>query len=159
MQVKATHPETGETITVEISEKQYSDLEELKKDRTSRSKLQSYIDNLDIPADAKNLISRILDISISIGSTIIRLGQRIIEFVVYIVSRFPNATFGVIFGLLLGALVATIPLVGSLLGAFVMPISAAFGLASGYMDDIRDNALKAKVGEAVEAFSPLKGQA
>lgn len=158
MEVKAKHPETGETITIDISEEQYSELEPLTTERTSRSKIEAAIDNLNLSADAKHIISSVLDVTVSVGSTIIRLGQKIVEFVVFLVSKFPNATFGLIFGLLLGALISAIPLIGSLLGMFFLPISAAFGLASGYMEDIRDNALKAKISEAVEMFSPLKGE-
>ncbi len=159
MEVKGKHPETGETITIDISEQQYSDLRVLAKDRASRSKIEVAIDNFDLSADAKHLISKVLDVTISVGSTIIRLGQKIVEFVTFLLSKFPNATFGLIFGLLLGALVSAIPFIGSLLGMFLLPVAAAFGLANGYREDVRDNALKAKISEAVEMFAPLKGEA
>ena len=90
---------------------------------------------------------------------VIRIGKKIVEIVLMIASKFPNATFGLVLGLIVGALVASIPLIGGLLGAFVLPIAAAFGLATGYVDDVRDQSLAKKVAEASAMFQPLKGGA
>ena len=79
---------------------------------------------------------------------VIRVGKRIIEIVIMIASKFPNASFGLILGLLVGVLVSAIPLIGGLLGAFVLPIAAAIGLATGYMNDIQDQSLVSKFAEA-----------
>jgi hypothetical protein len=78
------------------------------------------------------------------------------EIVIMIASKFPNATFGLVLGLIVGALVTSIPLIGGLLGAFVLPIAAAFGLVTGYMDDLSDQRLANKVAEALAMFQPLK---
>jgi hypothetical protein len=152
-------PNTGKTIQVEIPDENLEALQVLAQDRVSDSKLQSYIDNLDLPADAKALIASILKTAVRVGEMVIRIGKKIVEIVLMIASKFPNATFGLVFGLIVGALVASIPLIGGLLGAFVLPIAAAFGLATGYVNDVRDQSLAKKVAEASAMFQPLKGSA
>jgi hypothetical protein len=150
---------TGKTIEVEIPDENLEALQALTQDRVSDTKLQSYIDNLDLPADAKALIASILKTAVRVGEMVIRIGKKIVEIVIMIVSKFPNATFGFVLGLIVGALVTSIPLIGGLLGAFVLPIAAAFGLATGYMNDLRDNSLAKKVAEASAMFQPLKSDA
>ena len=147
---------TGKTIEVEISDENFEALQTLAQDRVSDSKLQSYIDNLDLPADAKALIASILKTAVRVGEMVIRIGKKIMEIVIMIASKFPNATFGLVLGLIVGALVTSIPLIGGLLGAFVLPIAAAFGLVTGYMDDLSDQRLANKVAEALAMFQSLK---
>ena len=149
---------SGEKIEVNIPDENLEALELLAKDRVSDAKLQSYIDNLDLSADAKLLIASISQKTVKVGELVIRVGKRIIEIVIMIASKFPNATFGLLLGLLVGALVAAIPLIGGLLGAFVLPIAAAFGLVTGYRDDIRDRNLNQKIAAAAALFNPLSGE-
>ena len=147
---------TGKTIELEIPDENLEALHTLAQDRVSDSKLQSYIDNLDLPADAKVLIASILKTAVRVGEMVIRIGKKIVEIVIMIASKFPNATFGLVLGLIVGALVTSIPLIGGLLGAFVLPIAAAFGLVTGYMDDLSDQRLANKVAEALAMFQSLK---
>jgi uncharacterized protein YacL len=150
---------SGEKIEVDIPDENLEELESLAKDRVSDAKLQGYIDNLDLSADAKALIASILEKAVKVGELVIRVGKRIVEIVILIASKFPNATFGLILGLLVGALVSSIPIIGGLLGAFVLPIAAAFGLATGYMNDFRDQNLSQKIAAASAMFNPLNGEA
>ena len=157
MQAIAEDMETGRIVSVQIPSEGLEELQALAQERVSDVKLQSYIDNLDLSADAKALIASILKAAVKVGDLVIKVGKRIVEIVVMIVSKFPNTTFGLVLGLLVGALVSAIPIIGGLLGAFVLPIAAAFGLATGYMDDIRDQSLAKKIAEASAMFQPLKG--
>lgn len=158
MKIIAEDVNSGEKIEVDVSDENLEALSSLAQDNVSNSKLQSYIDNLDMSADAKVLIGSILKTTVKVGDLIIRVGKRLVELVVMIVSKFPNATFGLILGLLVGALVAAIPILGAILAAFVMPIAAIFGLAKGYIDDCKDQALAHKIAEAVAMFQPLNGE-
>lgn len=158
MRAIAENLASGEKIEVEISDDKLEELESLAKDRVSDTKLQSYIDNLELSADAKALIASILKTAVKVGDLVIRVGKRIVEIVIMIASKFPNATFGLILGLLVGVLVSAIPLIGGFLGAFVLPIAAAFGLATGYMDDIKDQNLSDKIAAASAMFNPLNGE-
>ncbi|MBT5235531.1 MAG: hypothetical protein HON51_09655 [Gammaproteobacteria bacterium] len=149
---------SGEKIEVDVSDENLEALRSLAQEKVSDSKLQSYIDNLDMSADAKVLIGSILKTTVKVGELIVRVGKRLVELVVMIVAKFPNATFGLILGLLVGALVAAIPFLGAILSTFVMPIAAIFGLAKGYIDDCKDQALAHKIAEAVAIFQPLNGE-
>lgn len=158
MDAVAEDTETGQKVAVEVSDEQYEDLEKLAQDRVSDERLQSFIDNLDISADAKALIASILGKAIKVGELVIRVGKRIIEIVVMLVNKYPNAAFGMILGLLVGHLVASIPILATVLGAFLPKIAAAFGLVFGYLEDIKDQRLQRKITEAAVMFSPLQGE-
>lgn len=159
MKAEALNPETGEQVSVELSDEQVSQLDDLGEDRVSEAKILSYIDNLDISADAKAIISSIMRTTIRIGQVLINIGRRIIEIVLVLSSKFPNTTFGLILGIIIALLVGSIPIIGAIFGSLLMPISIAFGLVAGYMDDRRDQALDRKIQEAASMFSPLKGAA
>jgi len=157
MKAIAEDVQTGKKVVVNIPQAAYEDLESLAQDKVSDSKLQSYIDNLEMSADAKAIIASILKTAVKVGDLVVRVGKRIVEIVVMIAAKFPNATFGLILGLLVGVLVAAIPVLGGILGAFVLPIAAAFGLARGYMEDIKDEGLNRKITEAAALFNSLQG--
>jgi|AntAceMinimDraft_11_1070367.scaffolds.fasta_scaffold17764_2 hypothetical protein len=159
MKAIAEDLDTGEKITVDITEDHFEELRTLAEDKVSDSKLDSYIDNLHLSADAKALVASILKASVKVGDLVIRVGKRIVELVVMLVSKFPNATFGLILGLIVGALVTSIPLLGALLGGLVAPIAAIFGLTKGYFEDLKDQNLERKIVEATAMFQSLNGQA
>lgn len=158
MKAIAEDVQSGKKVTVDISDEHYQELKSLAQDKVSDSKLQSYIDNLDMSADAKALIASILQTAIKVGDLVVRVGKRIVEIVVMIASKFPNATFGLILGLLIGALIATIPLIGAFFAAIVAPLAAIFGLAKGYAEDLKDQGLNRKIEEATAMFQPLNGK-
>jgi hypothetical protein len=149
----------GSTVEVELSEEKFEALQLLGEERISESRLQGYIDNLELSADAKALIASIMSSAVRVGELVIQVGKRIVEIVIMIASKFPNTTFGLILGLVVAALVTTIPVIGGTLGSFVAPLAAAFGLANGYMEDIKDQHLAKKIAEATEMFQPLDGEA
>ncbi len=158
MRTTAENVQTGEKVTINISDEHYRELESLTKDKVSDSKLQTYIDNLDISADAKALIASILKTAVKVGELVVRVGKRIVEVAVMIATKFPNAAFGLILGLLAGALVAAIPIIGTFFAAILAPIAALFGLVKGYVDDVRDQELTRKIAEATAMFQPLNGE-
>ena len=157
MKAEAINPVTGDSICVGLSEDQLSDIESLQRERISDKRLLSYIDQLNISADAKAIIETILRSTIRVGKAVIRIGKRIIEVVLSIVSKFPNVTFGLVLGLVVYALVASIPLIGALFGGLLGPIAVLFGLANGYFEDIKDKKLERKIMEASAHFSALRG--
>ena len=159
VRAEAINPETGETIVVELTGEQVDALRSLRQERVSDDRLSYYIDQLNISADAKALLGRILQTTIRVGQTVIRIGKRIIEAVLAIVSQFPHTTFGAILGLVVGTLVASVPILGILFGGLLVPIGVAFGLVAGYREDLRDKELQRKIQEATGQFSPLRGVA
>jgi hypothetical protein len=157
MKAEAINPVTGDSIFVELSEERLSEIESLQRERISDAKLFSYIDQLNISADAKALIETILRATIRVGKAVIKIGKRIIEVVLSIVSKFPNVTFGLVLGLVVYALVASIPIIGALFGGLLGPIAVLFGLVNGYFEDVKDRRLERKIMEASDHFSALRG--
>jgi hypothetical protein len=158
MKVIAKDVNSGKKIEAHISDENYEALQSLAQDKISDTKLQSFLENLEMSADAKALIASILKTAIKVGNFVIRVGKRIVEIIIMIATKFPKASFGLLLGLLIGALVASIPLLGFILGQFVTPIAAIFGLARGYFEDLKDQALARKIDEAVAMFQPLNGE-
>jgi len=64
---------------------------------------------------------------VKVGELAIRIGKRVVGIVIMIASKFPNASFGLILGLLVGVLVSAIPLIGGVLGALILPVVAVLG--------------------------------
>ena len=157
MKAEAIHPVTGDSICVDVSDDRLGEIESLQRERISDHRLYSYIDQLNISADAKALIETILRSTIRVGKAVIRIGKRIIEVVLSLFSKFPNVTFGLVLGLVVYALVASIPIFGALFGGLLGPIAVLFGLVNGYFEDIKDKQLERKIMEASAHFSALRG--
>lgn len=145
----------GRTIEYEAPNLGKDELELLSSESYTRKQIKRIIDNMNVSADAKSILSSIADTVILVGEKIIQIGKKIIEYVLALIKAYPNATFGLVLGLLLGALVTGIPIIGVALGALINPLLAALGLAAGWMDDLRDNNLKIKIVEAQKSFSAL----
>jgi len=115
------------------------------------------IDGLSVSADIKSLLYKITTVTIRVGETLLKVGRKIIDLICKVFSEFPNATFGMIFGAILGILVASTPFIGALLGAIVAPIAIAFGLVVGVAQDLGNMALERRIREVNAEFSPLRG--
>lgn len=153
MKLEVTNPETGQP---DLSEEF---LTELTTQTLLKKELLSRLDNLPVSADAKALLCKMAGTAMKVGTTVVKIGHKILEVVLGIVTRFPNASFGLVFGAIAGALIGGIPLIGFVLGPVVTPLLAAFGLLMGAKADFADAALEGRIMEAVAAFDPLKGEA
>lgn len=154
--IKARKPtKTNKNVLHESAALRSADPAPFFKAKTSKRSIQSYIDNLDISADAKHVVSSVLDITIKIGNQVVKIGIRIIEVALEITRSFPNTTFGLVLGLLVWFLILSVPLLGAVLGALLGPIVLAFSLSKGFMEDMSNKTLENKITEAVEMFKPL----
>lgn len=148
----------GSTQTIEIEPISAESMQEFTRNRLSDDKLKSYLVNLDISADAKQLIDDLSKIVIKVGNHVIQFGKKIIEIVIMLVQKYPNTTFGLILGLIMTAIIATVPIVGWILSPLVGPLLLAVGLSLGYLEDLKDIGLKRKVAEISAHFSELKAK-
>ena len=123
--------------------------------KLSDEDIKRLIDNLNISADAKSLLYAFSKATIKAGQFVLKIGRKIIDFVCLLFKEFPNATFGMIFGAIVGFLLSAIPILGVVLGPIVTPLAIVFGLIIGVPQDIRDKALARKIAEANAVFSPL----
>ena len=156
MIIEAIDPTTGNTIHLDLADSQSRNLVELSTERISDNKLSSYLDNLDISADAKLLLENIRAITIKVGNAIVTIGKKILEIIVVLIKKFPNTAVGILVGLFLSILVASVPLIGTLLALTLKPWLVLFGIGVGLKEDLKDKSLSQMLDDAVDIFSPLK---
>lgn len=121
--------------------------------------LRSQIDRLDVSADAKALLNDLLEVVIEVGGRVISAGQRILAFVFDMMKRFPNTTFGVIVALVISSLIASIPLLGLVLGPLMTPLLIAFGLAAGALADMQDAPFRSRIAKLEQHFAAATADA
>ena len=158
MKVKAVNPETGEIAELEVAQEMLESLKRLSDTATDQVTLNRHIDNLDVSADAKLLLTSIGEQVIRAGEVVINIGRKIIEAVLFIASQMPNASIGLLLGLLVGALIGSIPIIGWMLGHFATVIASVFGIVVGAMQDIKDRAIARQIDLIRAEFDVLKGE-
>ena len=158
MIVNIKDPETGEEYTEDIESLTQSDLDTMSKEYTTEAKVKRYIENLDVSADMKVILMKLSKFSITVGKTALKIGKKILEIAIMLMSKFKIATFGLIVGALLTLLIGTIPLIGPPLAAILTPYLLASGLGLGLLEDLKRDTpdLSSSIIDAVEIFAPLK---
>jgi uncharacterized membrane protein len=122
----------------------------------SDEEIKRYIDNLNISADVKSLLFQFTKITLKAGDFLLKIGRKIVEFVYLLYKEYKHATFGMLFGAIVGFLISSIPVLGVILGAVFTPIAIGLGLILGLNEDIKDKHLERKITEIVAKFDPLK---
>lgn len=126
----------------------------------SKKKIKDRIENLDISSDAKfmlhSFVDKTIEVVVDTGKVVIWIGRKILEVVIFMGRHFPNATFGMVFGAVIGILIASIPIIGWLLGG-VAPILAILGLSLGAIEDLKQAlAGNPRVREVFSQFDSLQ---
>jgi hypothetical protein len=127
-------PETLDTLSAAIDESM------------PLAQIEKMIHRLPISADAKGVVLSIAKVSVQLGDALLRVGRLIVSFIIDLARRFPNTTFGVVASIVVTMLIAAIPLIGSFLWPFLGPLLAAFGIVIGVTNDMRESALRARIG-------------
>ena len=122
----------------------------------SDEELRRWIARLPVSADARAILYKIARATIKAGQFVVFIGRKILEIVSYIIRQYPNATFGLVIGAVLGFLVTSIPIIGTVLGPLVTPLAMAIGLAWGAWEDIKDKNMRQTIQEALANFESLK---
>ena len=156
MKAKAVDPNTGKEFVVELRNISEQFFDEMKEFVYSESDLKKIIDSLNISADAKLLIHRVARVTIKVGKFIVNVGRKILDTVMTFFEHYPNATFGLILGFIMGTLLGAIPILGFALGAIATPLLSALGLLRGFMEDLKDKELERKLQEKIHKFESLK---
>ena len=108
----------------------------------SHAELRNRIEQLSISADAKSILIGMADISAKAGDTVIAIGRHVLGFIFDLFRQFPNSSFGLIAGFVIGSLIGAIPLFGAALAAVFTPLLMAFGLARGAVADLGNAAIR-----------------
>jgi hypothetical protein len=96
MLVEMTNYETKEKVQVEVDSIDVDALKEQFKLNFSAAEFRRMIDNLNIPAEAKALLTEFLNLTIKVGTVVLEVGKKIIEVVKVLAKNFPNITAGII---------------------------------------------------------------
>ena len=130
-------------------------LEDINSEHISLRRIKSYIRNLDIPAEAKVILTDLLKATVNVGGHIYRIGRKVVEIAIILATKFPEITFGLILASFINLLIAAIPLLGPVLTPIVGPLVTAAGLAIGAYKDIKAPELKERMEELVSSIKML----
>ncbi len=157
MKISGTDPNTGEKFQAdaEIGDDFIQSMSEFK---VSDRGVKKLIDDLHLSADAKSALHTLSSTTIRAGDYVLKIGRKIIDFICSVFKEYPTASFGMVFGAIVGFLITSIPILGVVLGPIVAPIAIALGLILGLHEDIKDKALERKIAEINAKFSALKPQ-
>ena len=117
--------------------------------------IAAYIEQLNISADAKVQLGKLARVTTDVGRKVMRVGRRILEVVLTLLRRFPGISLGVIFSLVVTALLSSIPVLGSVLGPIAGSLGLALGVGLGTYVDLRNPELAARVDALVEELRPV----
>ena len=147
-------------IEKELTELTLSKIDNLlaTQDLVPKEKVLRAIHNLNIPAEAKAILAKIVDITVTVGNAVLSIGKKIIELVVYFVREYPNATIGMIIGAVIGLAFNYIPLLGHFISSILTPLLGAFGLAIGFWRDMQDKTLKSKIEAEIRKQLGILGE-
>ena len=130
-------------------------LEDINKEYIPASRIKSYITNLDIPAEAKVILTDLLKATVNVGGHLYRIGRKVVEIAITLALKFPTTTFLLIIASLITLLIAAVPLIGPVLAPIVGPLLAAAGLAIGAYKDIKNPELKDSIREITDEIGSL----
>ncbi|NJD36861.1 MAG: hypothetical protein FIA89_00840 [Geobacter sp.] len=157
MLVELTNHETNEKLQIEAGDICVDELKKQFKANFSKDDFMRIIDNLNVSADAKLLLIKLLDITITVGAAVLDVGKKIIEIIKAVTKNFPHITAGMIIAAILSLLIGCIPVLGPLLSWLCTPLFLAVGVGIGILKDIDNTDLGRALNEVVDTiFAGLK---
>lgn len=161
MIIKALHPDTGAEISLDVPVLKEQDLNLLAEEQSPRNRVLRMLENLDLNAETKVFLSKFLDYSITVGGVLVRLGKKVLEIALFVASRLPLLTFWTVLAAVVAFLISQIPILGSILSAFLAPLLIFAGLVKGFYEELASNnpTLNDLLQSASESFKPLSEQA
>jgi len=113
---------------------------------------------LPISADAKVLLDYLKNTVIKVGNKVLQIGRKIIEVIITFIKKYPNATIGLIIGLVLSSLISSIPILGLILSPIVNLLLPLLGFTIGLIQDWKKEAERNKIdiSSLENYFRPLK---
>jgi len=155
MKLSGKNPESGEYLTYESDNIDNDFVKSMSVFEMTDEKIKQIIDGLNVSADAKFHLYSFSKVTIKAGEMIVKIGRKIIDYVCKVFAEFPTASFGMVLGAIAGFLIASIPIIGVVLGPIFTPIAILFGLVGGLNEDLKDKVLARRVREINAKFKPL----
>jgi len=154
--VITTDMKTGKNVEMECTAGSQDEIRDLLSFDLSEDSLKKRLDAMAISADAKSVLFTIAKTTISVGTTILKIGRKILDIITTILGDYPMASTGMVFGAIFGYLVSSVPIIGFVFGPFIGTLAIAFGFAAGAMQDLGNKALERRILSSVATFDVLK---
>lgn len=124
---------------------------------TERSDVQilRQIDSLSLSADAKALLADLLKLGTEVGNAVLRIGRKVLDFVLSLIQQFPKLGFAVVLAAVLVALLTLVPVLGGLLSPVITPLALALGVTWGALKEYETGDLADRVKEFAARFAPV----
>ena len=113
------------------------------------------IESLDVSADVKALLSDLLRLATQVGEAVLRVGRKILDFVLTMIRQFPALSFAVVIAAVLTLLVSMVPLLGGILASLLGPLLMALGVAGGAALEIQSGDFRERVAQFAAGFQPM----
>ncbi len=111
------------------------------------------IDSLSLSADAKALLADLLKLGTEVGNAVLRIGRKVLDFVLSLIQHFPTLGFAVVLAAVVAALLSTVPVLGGLLSPLLAPLALALGVSWGAMKEYETGDLADRVKEFAARFA------
>ena len=112
------------------------------------------IDSLSLSADAKALLADLLELGTEVGNAVLRIGRKVLDFVLSLIQQFPNLGFAVVLAAVLAAILSVVPVLGGLLSPILTPLALALGVSWGALKEYETGDLADRVKEFAARFAP-----
>ncbi|CAN5509635.1 hypothetical protein BH10PSE5_BH10PSE5_10090 [soil metagenome] len=117
-----------------------------------KAALKRRVERLNAPADIKLLLDNLLEVTRPVGSKIIQVGAKILEFIFDFAQAYPNIALGVVVALVISFLISSIPLLGPALTPILAPMLLTIGIGLGALNDLTDSSMRLRLAEMEAAF-------
>mgnify|MGYP001228289392 CR=1 FL=1 len=149
MQIELKNAKTGDVRLVNAEVDLASVLEKINKPNMTNKDIFDFFENIELQADLKALLKKIIDVTVQIGNATLHIGKKILEFIYFFVAKFPNTSTGIVVGSVLGMLISSIPVIGFILGWMIPPLCIALGLGIGFWHDMTNPVLAEGITKAI----------
>lgn len=116
----------------------------------SDSQILARIEALPVSADAKALLADLLKLTTHVGDALVRTGRKILDFVLLLLKKFPHLGFATLLSLVIGSLLAMVPVLGAL-----APLAVALGVTWGTVVELQSDDLGTRIREFSSHFAGL----
>ena len=126
---------------------------------TERSDAQilRQIESLSVSADAKALLADLLKLATGVGQSVLRLGRKIIDFVLSLVRAFPHMGLAAVVAVVVSALIAMVPFIGLALASVFGPLALVLGIVLGGAAEFQSPDFESRVRDFAAGFSGPAG--
>lgn len=112
------------------------------------------LESLEVSADVKALLGDLLRLATRVGETVLRVGRKILDFVLTMIRHFPTLSFAVVIATVLTLLVSMVPFVGGVLASIVGPLLMALGVGGAAWLEAQEADFRERVAQFAAGFQP-----